>query len=313
MQILNSLAKVKRWQDSVNPRLIAKLEKARLSPARSYALKRQIGRLKDCGNFLTLREWLEHDGQVTLKNGNFCMNHLACRCCAMRRAAKVIAAYQAKIEHVLAGRPDLIPVMVTLSLRNTESLEEGSDRIRSAITRMMADRRKALSESCRNEYRNEWCKVQGSIKALEVTNKGKGWHPHFHVLCLISEYIDQKKLSREWKEYTGDSFVVDVRKLDSVESGLYEVLKYVTKFGELEPEQIADLHLVLGGKRLIDPQGLLRGVKVPETLADDDLTGAYREFWAHWNNRGWVLLDEILGCSENDFAGAKDEVLKEVV
>jgi hypothetical protein len=172
---------------------------------------------------------------------------------------------------------------------------------------MMADRRKALSGSCRNKYRPEWCKVQGSIKALEVTNKGKGWHPHFHVLCLISEYIDQKKLSREWQAYTGDSYIVDVRKLTSLDKGLQEVLKYVTKFGDLSPEQIADLHLVLGGKRLIDPQGILRGVQVPDTLEDEDLTGPYREFWAHWNRKGWTLFDEIRGRLEgqidDDFAG----------
>lgn len=290
MELLDSLQKVKLWQDSVNPEIIQSLNDRNLTRRKAYTVKRQIARLKECGNFLTLREWLEHDNQVTLKKGNFCMNHLMCRTCAIRRAAKVVAAYQVKVNHVLDEHKNLMPVMVTLSLKNTENLEEGTSRIRKAITQMMADRRRHI-----NNPRNpsvEWNKVQGSIKALEVTNKGRGWHPHFHVMCLIDEYIDQKKLSKEWQKYTGDSYIVDVRKLTNIEEGLYEVLKYITKFSELSPSQIADLHLVLGGKRLVDPQGLLRGVVVPESLEDEDLTGEYREFWALWNRRGWKLIDE---------------------
>lgn len=295
MELLNTLAKVKTWQDSVNPEIIASLrgENRQYSKLSRLKVERQIGRLEACGNFLVLRDWLEHEGETTLSAANFCKNHVLCRTCAIRRSAKAIAAYQAKIEHLMRENEGLKLVMITLTLKNTENLEEGVNRIRKAIGRMMADRRRHLNDP-RNPA-NEWNKVQGSIKAMEATNKGKGWHPHFHVLCLVSDWIDQPKLSREWKAYTGDSYVVDVRKLETLESGLYEVMKYVTKFSDLQPSQIADLHLVLVGKRLIDPQGLLRGVRVPDTLTDEDLSGPYVEYYAAWTRKGWSIFDLVRG------------------
>ena len=60
---------------------------------------------------------------------------------------------------------------------------------------------------------NELCKAHGIVYAVEITNKGRGWHPHIHMVALVDDWIDGKKLSQQWEAITGDSKIVDVRRL----------------------------------------------------------------------------------------------------
>ena len=58
---------------------------------------------------------------------------------------------------------------------------------------------------------NELCKAHGIVYAVEITNRGRGWHPHIHMVALVDEWIDRKKLSQQWEAITVDSKIVDVR------------------------------------------------------------------------------------------------------
>ena len=120
----------------------------------------------------------------------------------------------------------------------------------------------------------EFAKIEGAIYATEVTNKGNGWHPHIHAVVLLNEYIDQKALSAEWERITGDSSVVDIRKLKADDQGgitdsLAEVFKYAVKFAELPLDLNLEAYDVLHGKRLIGSFGCLHGLKLPEKLTDE--------------------------------------------
>ena len=100
------------------------------------------------------------------------------------------------------------------------------------------------------------------------------WHPHVHMFALLDTWIDQEQLSETWHEITGDSFVVDIRKVKKDKDFGYskaaaEVCKYALKFGDLSVEHTWEAFKVLKGKRLSGAFGSLYGVKIPENLADD--------------------------------------------
>jgi len=251
--------------------------------AKSAGLRKSpLGAVEDCGSWLHLREWLEHEGKTTLRNANFCKKHLLCPGCAHRRAMKLIDAYLPKVESVMEG---LHPVMVTLTVRNNPDLKVGMAQIRAAWSKMVASRRKGLSDACRHEP-IEWCKVKGALRAFEVTRKPGEWHPHLHCFALVDDWIDREKLSEEWLKFTGDSFIVDVRRCrGGAKAGLLEVLKYALKFGGLSHPDRWHAFECMAGSRLTDAFGSLRGVPEPEINEDDEspYSGRYRDLVALWS------------------------------
>ena len=143
---------------------------------------------------------------------------------------------------------------------------------------MQMARRKWL---VRGTGHNELCKAHGIVYAVEIT-KGNGWHPHIHMVALVDDWIDRKKLSQQWEAITGDSKIVDVRRLkpskgtkDDYSEAFVEVFKYACKFSDMSFLDIWLAHETLSPdgrlKRIQGSIGLFRGVKVPEKLTDDDL------------------------------------------
>jgi hypothetical protein len=239
--------------------------------------------VKGCGSWLHIREWIT-SGETRLRNANFCAKFLLCRSCAARRAGKMVSGYAEKVTAVTASKPDLIPAMITLTVKNGDDLAERFAHLKAAWHRMQVAKRKGASNSGRHA-RIEWNKVEASIRAIEVTRKASGWHPHIHVFALLSEYIDQPALSEEWRNFTGDSFVVGVTKCKGgIVPGLIECLKYASKLTELSPEDVLHVYRTCKGSRFTDPQGLLRGVPEPDIRQDDTegLSGPYRDFLALW-------------------------------
>ena len=115
--------------------------------------------------------------------------------------------------------------------------------------------------------------VCGAVWSYEV-KRGSGsgtWHPHLHMIALAAEAPDQRHLSAEWHNITGDSFIVDVRPIDESDTaaGFCEVFKYAVKFADQPPADTVHAWLTLGGKRLLGSSGCFRGVEVPESLLDD--------------------------------------------
>jgi hypothetical protein len=270
-ELLNRITKAKRSQT----RLLAHVLQA--EPVLGE-------KIRWCGGWLHFREWVG-SGDTRLINANFCKKHLLCQACAVRRAGKMNEAYAPKIEAVSAEFPQLVPAMITLTVKNGADLEERIKHFKRSWSNMLAAKRKGASASGRHEP-IEFNKVLGSLRALEITKgKDKLWHPHGHIFVLLTEYINVKKLSEEWQRFSGDSCIVDVRKCHGgIKAGLLEVLKYACKFSSLTPEETYHVHKVCSGTRLIDPQGILRGVPEPDIDSDDieGMSGPYRDFIATW-------------------------------
>ena len=223
-----------------------------------------------CANYLVFHDYYTVD-QLRLVKARTCKKSLLCPFCAARRAAKQVDKYLPKLQAAIDSEPALKPVMITLTVKNGESLSERYLHLKSAYRALQ----KRRSHTIEGRGWTEFAKVKGSIHSYEFTRTQKGWHPHIHMVALVSDWVDQKALSDEWKELTGDSFVVDIRKIsdqgDGLASGMLEVFKYALKFQDLDLDDTWHAYETLKGKRLMGSFGCLRGLSEPDNLLDDPL------------------------------------------
>ena len=240
--------------------------------------------LDDCGNYATFREYFTV-GQVRLSNFCTCKKHLICPLCAIRRGARALRIYHARIAALMAQNPALRAYMVTLTVRNGPDLKERMAHLQRCLR---AYHKRRMGQRQKGEIR----KASAAVWSYETTQKGNGWHPHVHAIWLCEEAPDPFRLSEEWQALTGDSFIVDVRPIvgDSVD-GCMEVFKYAVKFSDLENSDRLHAYKTLKGKRLTDAFGDLRGLDVePDEDADqllEDLPYIER-FFAFRRGVGYV-------------------------
>ena len=229
-------------------------------------------KLNGCGNFLLFKNFYTID-QTKLAKFHVCGQHLLCPFCAGIRASKSIQKYSERVDEVLKQNRKLKPVLITLTVKNGTDLRERSAHLIKSL-RTLIKRRQDYNKKGRGF--NEFCKINGAMYSYENTYNEKTveWHPHVHMFALLDTWIDQEQLSETWHEITGDSFVVDIRKVKKDKDFGYskaaaEVCKYALKFGDLSVEHTWEAFKVLKGKRLSGAFGSLYGVKIPENLADD--------------------------------------------
>ena len=249
-------------------RSLLMLEHLRAAP--SLASTRTAAGLASCGNYLHFREYFTV-GKVRLHNATFCKQHLVCPLCAIRRGAKALGAYLTRWQVIQQERPELRPYLLTLTVKNGDDLEERQAHLTKSLRKLMDHRRNFNSGVPRAPW-TELCKAQGGVYTLELTNKGKGWHPHCHMIVLASSQPSQSDLSAEWLRITGDSMIVDCRPITGDPSeGFMEVFKYAVKFSDLTLEDNWHAAQILKGKRLLNSFGLFRGVDIPDSLLDEPL------------------------------------------
>ena len=229
-------------------------------------------KLLGCGNFLLFKNFYTID-QVKLSKFHVCNQHLLCPFCAAIRASKAIQKYTERVDEVLSKNRKLKPVLITFTVKNGTDLGERSSHLMKSFRTLMERRRDYIKKG---RGFNEFCKINGAMYSYENTynEQTKEWHPHLHMFALLDDWIDQEELSQYWHSITGDSMIVDIRKVKK-EKGLgyskaaAEVCKYALKFGDLSVENTWEAFKVLKGKRLSGAFGSLYGVKIPENLADD--------------------------------------------
>jgi hypothetical protein len=224
-------------------------------------------RVENCGEYLLFRHYYTLD-EVRLHAATFCCKHLLCPLCAIRRGAKALQAYLPRYEALLASKPALRPFLVTLTVKDGPDLSERFLHLQRA-QRALWKRRIRGNAPCALSH------VAAAVWSYEV-KRGQGsglWHPHLHMVALAETEPDQRALSDQWHEITGDSFVVDVRPITDPVDGFLEVFKYALKFSEMSVSDTVEAFQVLKGRRLIASAGAFRGVEIPEELTDEPLEG----------------------------------------
>jgi len=257
-------------------------------------LNKELIALQDCSTSLIFRHWYTV-GQYRLIGGCTCKKHLLCAMCALRRSAKTVHAVEKKVLAVLAEHPDLVPVLITFTIVNGESLDERYTHITSSKTKLLHARRNALSAK-RMKTKSVTRFIHGSFGSYEFKKGagGYGWHPHSHEIALLLPSVKFQKvikkgkevecpiefeqaLQQEWLNITGDSWSVDVRKVSAVDTleskngllkAIYEASKYALKLNDIEHEDQVHAYKVLRGRRLTFTYGSLWGIKIPDDLND---------------------------------------------
>lgn len=229
--------------------------------------------LRNCGNYATFRDYFTI-GQIRLSKICTCKRHLLCPLCAIRRGAKALRVYLARVEFLRQNDPLLIPYLVTMTVKNGPDLKERFQHLTASL-RSYHKRRKGTRQH------GEILKAKSAVWSYEFTNRRgerafardreTGWHPHVHAIWLCHEKPDPFKLSKEWKSITTDSCIVDVRPLNDADpvASFCEVFKYALKFSELENHDRLTAYKTLKGKRLQDSFGDLRGLDVEPKDSDD--------------------------------------------
>ena len=124
--------------------------------------------------------------------------------------------------------------------------------------------------------------ARGGLVSIEVTYNADTdtWHPHAHLL-IDGAFLPWRELRASWHDVTGDSWVVDVRRVDAtprpdesrvdaMRRAVRETVKYSTKptpellaRGDAGPI-FAELLVALRGQRLVSTFGSLYGLAADE-------------------------------------------------
>ena len=244
-----------------------------------------LRRLETCGDYLLFRHYFTVDA-VRLHAASFCMKHLLCPLCAIRRGAKALKSYLDRWEVIRAEKPRLRPFLVTLTVKDGPDLAERFNHLHKAQRELWKRKQRGRGSVLDG--------VQGAVWSYEI-KRGAGsglWHPHLHMIALAEHCPDQAQLRAEWHNITGDSFIVDARPIEGDPvAGFLEVFKYAVKFSDQEPADTWHAFQTLTRKRLLASSGLFRGVVVPENLTDDGIDDLpYVElFYRYLPGRGYSV------------------------
>lgn len=215
-------------------------------------------KLRPCGE--VIRITCTHCGDM--KNGYVQCKKKWCPACQRSLAAKRSCRLRGAIKRFE------YPLFVTLTMANSDSPE---------------DVRKL--RQCFGKLRNRrlWKEtVKGGVAAVEVTNTGKGWHPHIHALVdcrwlaiqtpepprtipredkRVYYESARRELSDTWAHILGQEKAIVLAKREKGEDVIQEIIKYSIKGSDLidSPDPIAPMLRMLDMTRLITTFGSLYG------------------------------------------------------
>jgi Replication protein len=221
-------------------------------------------KVRTCGDYLLFRHYYTVD-KVRLHGASLCRKHLLCPLCAIRRGSKALKAYADRWEVIHAEKPHLLPFLITLTVKDGADLKDRFKHLHDGQRELWKQKQRGRGSPLDG--------IEGAVWSYEI-KRGSGsglWHPHLHMIALAETQPDTFELAKEWKNITGDSFIVHVTPIDQedVISGFMEVFKYAVKFSDQPPADTVHAWLTLATKRLLGSSGCFRGVVVPESLLDD--------------------------------------------
>lgn len=268
-----------------------------------------VERLASCGSYIQLQE-IPWGGRAGILAGNFCHVYHLCPGCAFFRGLRLAHRYQEKFWSVM-HQGNRVPVMLTFTVKDGSDLEERVQHLRVSLKRYRDNDRKRRD---RGEDRLEISKVLGMVGQIEC-KRGKNsgeWHPHFHAVGILSDYIDVDKFRDEWTKITGDSRQVRVSQItgdwgDKVQmmGAFLECFKYPIKIGSLSYEDLWTAYCASFKRVMVIATGEFRGVRVPDGMEESPEQDAevyfIREYLAevegwkrissvgYWNDNGEVM------------------------
>jgi len=109
--------------------------------------------------------------------------------------------------------------------------------------------------------------VEGGFYSVEVVPKDDGfWNVHIHAI-IDAPFLPQSVLSREWRDITGGSYIVDIQALRNREAGVVYCLGYCSDedkiretWEDVSESRKREFERAVKHRRLIQTFGHLHGV-----------------------------------------------------
>lgn len=245
----------------------------------------------------TCATWIQFlvssSGERQLSAANFCQLRL-CPMCISRRAKRAAYKLSQVLDQVEAEHGAMF-LFLTLTIRNVDG-----DQLGEGILRLTKSWNKFM------QHRHIKAAVKGWFRTIEITRRGKGYHPHIHaILAVTPEYFPSKnglfighdEWVRRWRLALGVDYDPSVRIQTAKAKGevaggraaALEAAKYAVKdedyidarLDDLEAAQIVkDYTEGLRRRRLTAYGGWLRDAARAldaEDLEDGDLVHAEEE------------------------------------
>lgn len=219
------------------------------------------------------------------------------------------------------------PRFITLTLKaGTEPLNKQVDRLLKCFRQL---RRVKAWGDC----------VVGGVATIECTwsASSQSWHPHIHAI-VDGSYFPQPQLKRAWMKATGDSYIVDVRKVNDATQAARYVASYMCKHGSVgswSAERIREYATAMHGRRMLQTFGNQHGLEHDEKPKEErpegmqplatvremiDLAGAGFKAaietvrWSHRLGGAWrVLFPADATAKMHPCPPGEDEVLDSIV
>lgn len=111
-----------------------------------------------------------------------------------------------------------------------------------------------------------------SFIEIKVSTRDNLWHPHLHVI-LEGGFLAQKEISKAWLRITGDSHVVDIRRIRNVAEACSYVAKYAAKAISptvwKQPDRLDEAIVAMHGRRTFATFGSFSNFNLSQMPPDD--------------------------------------------
>ena len=142
--------------------------------------------------------------------------------------------------------------------------------------------------------------IAGGAHIIEskVADDGTCWNVHLHIVAE-AKYLDQSALSAQWHKITGDSYIVDVRRVGAKSGAVQYITKYVTKAADPSivnsPRHLQEAITAFTGRRLVSTFGTWRGLKLMESTDDSPGESVSASSWQCVGRLDEIIRDAYRG------------------
>lgn len=187
-----------------------------------------------------------------------------CPMCAGRRASR----YQNKYLPYALDFVKLSPTHLTPCLLTFTQKKIAGERLKDSRARIVKSFRLLVRHRFFGEY------FDGGLFAIENTVSDDGNHTHIHAIVFRKKFIDADLLKKHWASVSEGAKNLNIKRVDSLENGLKECLKYIAKpipADKLKRSHVKEL-LELSGQRMIDTFGSFRKFCQTHELPEQEKT-----------------------------------------
>jgi hypothetical protein len=148
---------------------------------------------------------------------NFTCEFRLCPDCGRRRSRKIQNKYLPMMRGFMLYHKVTPVHLVLTQMHRKENRKQSIKRIKDSFTKL--------------QRRVFWLDhFKGGTWSLEFTKDKNGFHhTHLHIIGFRRKFFDIELLRGEWLAVTGDSYVIHLKKVEDIATGLQEVVKYVSK------------------------------------------------------------------------------------